>query len=128
MKRLSNRKIRNICDEMITILEQRSSKNTNFLCLELKWILIKKGYNVIKYNKLHDFIPKFTNENAVKYANGIKGYAWWERLDNGDDKTYSIEIFNFDDRILFLKWLKEQYSPKKSFYKWLLDICNRINF
>jgi hypothetical protein len=125
MRKLSNKKIRGICDEIITILEQRSSVNPNFLCHELKGILLKKTrYSFIRNTELKIFIPKFTYQNAAKYANG-RCYvdsvykAWWGRLDNGDDKSYPIETFNFDDRILFMKWLKDQYkeSPLKKWFK-----------
>lgn len=125
MKQLSNRKIRNICDEIITHLEQRSIKNHNYLCLELKNVLFKRGYQHDVYeSKLCDFIPKFTNENAIKYANGIQAKdncsAWW----------YGCELektFNFDDRIKFMKWLKSQYSPKQNpFTKWFKKVFKII--
>lgn len=129
MRRLSNRKIRNICDEIITNLEQR--KNLNFLCIELEKALIKRGYMNFYEIELHNFIPMFTNENAVKHANGAESKfckgVWWEYLDNGDDKTCLIERFNFDDRIKFMKWVKEQYTPKQTLIeKWFKKIFKLI--
>lgn len=133
MRRLSNRKIRNICDEVITILEQRN--RTAFLCVELKTILSNNGYSDVNSESIYEYIPMFNYDNAVKHANakGAKyiGQAWWPRL--GDNTTeslleyYPIKKFNFDDRIKFMKWVKEQYTPKQTLIeKWFKKIFKLI--
>ena len=51
---------------------------------------LRLSYIQVDYNELHQYIPLFTNKNAIKYSNGIKN-AYWFR--------------NYWDREQFLEWM-----------------------
>lgn len=41
-----------------------------------------------------DYIPLFTNQNAIDYANGRREMYWWDEI-----------TYDFDNRIKFIKWI-----------------------
>lgn len=108
-KQLTPEEINEFCNQTIYRLKNVSAM---CLCYALKGYLESKGiYDLDEsYEDASLFIPEFTNENAVKYANGIKtsynGNPWW---DNGS-MFYFNSKFDFNNRILFLEWIKEQYQ------------------
>jgi len=102
-------------------------KYRTFLCDEVR-ICINCNYDdsfsITSYREIINRIPKFTIENAIEHANARipigSDLGWWNGM------GLLISEFNYQDRIKFMLWIKEQYKP--SFKKWLLNICNRINF
>ena len=110
---LTPEEINQFCNQTIN---QLNNKSRICLCYALKRYLQSKGiyelfdynsrgvFDLMGYNKIPQFIPEFTNENAVEYANAEKVYSsalpWWESYSHG---------FDYDNRILFLEWLKSQY-------------------
>lgn len=112
IKQLTPEQINEFCNLTINTLKNGSAV---CLCYALKGYLESKDIYYSNYNEVSSFIPKFTNDNAVKYANGDKtsynSNPWWN---NGSmfynyNPIYTSNKFDYDNRILFLEWLKEQY-------------------
>lgn len=113
IKQLTPEEINEYCDKTI---HQLKNKHSICLCYALKNYLESKDiYDLDDYNNASQFIPEFTNENAVKHANADNisdnEKPWW----NNGKMFYSYKLiptvsgFDFDNRILFLEWLKSQY-------------------
>lgn len=112
-KQLTPEEINEFCNQTIYRLKNVSAM---CLCYALKGYLESKGiYDLDEsYEDASLFIPEFTNENAVKYANGNRASynsnPWWCNGDMFNDKYFpTASGFDFNNRILFLEWLKEQY-------------------
>lgn len=54
-------------------------------------------YYNITTEKLYDYIPEFTNQNAVKYFGGQSRPLWWP-------------IEDWKSRYKFMKWLIKKYK------------------
>jgi hypothetical protein len=117
-KKYTNQEIIIMCDTIIENINQAKLKyQCVFLCDEVG------NYLNVHRDVIINHIPEFTIENAIKHANARTpnnyDLGWWD--------GYEVDsAFNYQDRIKFMLWIKKQYKP--SFYKWLLNICNRINF
>lgn len=102
IRQLTPEEINEFCDETIN---KFNDGTRTCLCYALKKYLLSKSiYDLMDYNETSLFIPEFTNDNAVEYANAEKVYSnantWWESY---------IYYFDYKNRILFLEWLKSQY-------------------
>lgn len=125
-KRLTNKQIIALCDGVISkIKKAQENQYKTFLCDEVR--IYTSGHYTNKYIhqcEIINYIPKFTIENAIKYADAripmIDDVGWW------DGMCKPISEFNYQDRIKFMFWIKEQYTF--TFKKWLLKISNYINF
>ena len=106
-KKLTNEQIVEICNNVIEKAIYCKKYNFDvYLCVHTK-LEIKRLFGLINIKVVvSDYIPKFTYKNAKKYANANKlktENVWWRREDN-NGKT------NYDDRIKFMQWIKEQYK------------------
>lgn len=105
-KNLTPGQVIEFCDETISTLKQNIY---NYLCSSLIGYVEKhKLYSGVFSNDnemLSEFIPEFTNENAIKYGNSVKvskRLSWWE----GNEHPNGFDVNN---RIIFLEWIKSQY-------------------
>jgi hypothetical protein len=117
MRKLSKKQIIRFCDETIAEINKGE---THYLCNALKYYIQAKTFwgKLFGHNKdLSKHIPEFTFENAKKYCNAkirsditnsqrTYNKTWWSLLDNG-------YIYNSNDRIKFLEWIKSQYTTHK---------------
>lgn len=108
MEKLTAKQIIKICNNIIKKLEL-AKKNGTRIYLDLE---IKKQISEIEYQELHDIkiqdhIVYFTLENATIMANAdvneFDNTLWW----NGSE-----EYFDYDNRILFMNFIKECYENK----------------
>lgn len=112
MRRLSNKTINRLCDEIIKEINLAIDNNEMiFLCNVISPKLNCEKHEII------NFIPKFNYENAAKHANAYRPNEchshWW---------SYNFFGFNIEEKnlkvnqnkLLFMQWLKEQYpvTPK----------------
>lgn len=102
-KNLTQEQVIEFCDETILKLKQNIC---DYLCSSLIGYVDKhKIYNGVFSNDnemLSEFIPEFTNENAIKYGNSVKvskRLSWWD----GDGHPSGFDVNN---RIIFLEWIK----------------------
>jgi len=102
-KELTNEQIVAICDQVIEIVKEKERLKTYvFLCSETMNLIcdvLKIDYttnsDVVKY------ISKFTQKNAAKYANSESKGVWWN-------------LVEYENRILFMQWIKSQYQNKEN--------------
>lgn len=111
---MTNKEIIIMCDCIINNINQAESKDQcSFLCDEIVIYLNLNVNSFIDYiprDKIIDYIPEFTIENAIKHADAriINNFdlGWWD--------GYTVNsVFNYKDRIKFMLWLKEQYVTLK---------------
>lgn len=99
--KVSNRTIVKVCKRAIKFYEVYPEGFTGYsgLCTVLSSELEDILHIAVPWTHVEDYIPKFTYENAVKYANANPEYIcyWWCKKD-----TYH--------RIKFLNWLISEYS------------------
>ena len=107
---MTNKEIIIMCDCIINNINQAESKGQcSFLCDEIvEYINISRnGYiDYISREKIIYYIPEFTIENAIKYADARipinNDLGWWD--------GYTVNsVFNYKDRIKFIQWIKKQY-------------------
>lgn len=71
--------------------------NSNY-CIGLCGVIIRayEFYNIV-YINISDYIPEFTNQNAVKYFGGQNRPFWWP-------------LDDWKSRYKFMKWLIKKYK------------------
>ena len=108
------------------VIERVNNYNNNkevfpFICNKTASAIsckLKCDYEVVSKN-MTDFIPLFTYENAVKYANAdelddkdnTSAYPWWDSGKN------PYARYTTQGRIQFLEWLIKQYTKDTLCYK-----------
>lgn len=86
-------------EEQIQVIKEArkrvlNKKNNFCLCYMLKQALIKIYGKITLLNEIQNYIPLFTKENAIKFAQAKPDYSgfWWKR-------------YNYKDRLAFLDWM-----------------------
>lgn len=115
---LTDSQVIELCDEIINGIHSAQKDNdVIYLCDALRLNLTNHyNFNVDK-SEISSYIPEFTFENAVKYCNArdnglelmrsdLLDLGWWDGFKKGS-------IFNYQDRINFMKWIKSQYVTSK---------------
>jgi len=87
----------------------QNKENNSFTTIGLCFLLGSEG---VSYKN----IKLFNLENAIKYAHAIDYISgfWWNVC------THSGEVYDYENRILFLDWLIAQYSKP-----WLYRILHK---
>jgi hypothetical protein len=109
IKHLTPEEINEFCNETIPIIQNYRDEGDYYLCTHLANYL--KEHDLIHWDRSSidvyypKFISKFTNDNAVTYANARianSNEIWWRG-------NLSKKGYDCDNRILFLEWIKSQY-------------------
>ena len=106
MEKLTNKQIINICDNVIKeMTAAKKQGQRQYLEILIKREIVKIQYQELHYINIADYIKEYTLQNARIMANAepdeVDGSLWW----NG-----SVYHFDYDNRILFMNFIKNCYG------------------
>lgn len=116
-KELTNEEIVEILKTCYNLIENgNNTMNPYFLCNKLSELIAAKFNLFFDFNLARQYIPLFTHENAVIHANanpfdknGKVPVVWFNNRDLNPSYP-NATYYNNQNRLIFLKWLIEQYS------------------
>lgn len=91
----------------------------NGLCYAFQDIISQELHISIYYSSIKEYFPLFTQENAIKYANGdTNRFVWWW--------TTGVN-FDYKNRILFLDWMSSKIKTSSAIADLWKKIIKYIN-
>ena len=82
-----------ILKEVLELLIKKEY-NDGLCCILGEKITFYLEFSLFSSMIINDYISLFTQENAIKYANGRKGLYWWDFVP-----------YDYENRIVFIKWI-----------------------
>lgn len=89
------------------------------LCEAFQDVISQELHISIYYSSIKEYFPLFTQENAIKYANGgLNRFVWW---------WTTGENFDYKNRILFLDWMSSKIKTSSAIADLWKKIIKYIN-